>query len=72
MGESLLMVRNEYRLLRKLITARNSQANAIIECCHQCIRHFTIWYELTSYTPKLRTKLTTKLLPVSSTQYVEQ
>ena len=35
MGVCLLMVREEYGLPRKLITARNPQANAIIERCHQ-------------------------------------
>jgi len=46
MGECLLMVREEYGLPRKLITARNPQANAIIERCHQTLHNLVRTYQL--------------------------
>ena len=46
MGECLLMVRKEYGLARKLITARNPQANAIIERCHQTLYNLVRTYQL--------------------------
>ena len=46
MGECLLMVRKEYGLARKLITARNPQANAIIERCHQTLHNLVHTYQL--------------------------
>ena len=46
MGECLLMVREEYGLPRKLITARNPQANAVIERCHQTLHNLVCTYQL--------------------------
>ena len=46
MGECLLMVREEYGLPRKLITACNPQANAIIERCHQTLHNLVRTYQL--------------------------
>ena len=47
MGECLLMVHEEYGLPRKLITARNPQANAIIEeRCHQTLHNLVRTYQL--------------------------
>jgi len=40
------MVRKEYGLPRKLITARNPQANAIIERCHQTLHNLVCTYQL--------------------------
>jgi len=72
MGECLLMVCEEYGLPRKLITARNPQANTIIERCHQTLHNLLVrTYQLHTKV-KDGTKPTTTLLPASLTQYVEQ